>query len=473
VQPLTEIDVETSPVELDALRLQVRGRVTAATDEGYAEACRLWNGMIERRPAAIVHASGNADAIAAVRYARTNGLPVSVRGGGHNVAGSALSDGGVVIDLGDVNDVRVDLGRRTVRAGGGARLGHVDHETQAFGLAVPFGVVSRTGVAGLTLHGGLGFLTRQLGLSCDNLVAADVITGDGRLLHVDENNHPDLLWALRGGGGNFGVVTSFEYRLHPVGPEVWMAITLYPADYGVEGLRAFGELMAGAPEELMALAIYWSAPHEEPVPDEWQGEPVFVAVGCWSGSFDEGEEAIRPLRELTTPVADMSGPMPFETAQQLFDPEYPDGRRYYWKSVYLGDLDQRVAEALTRHAASRPSPLSSLDVWALGGAMRREPPGGSAFAGRSDPFLLGIEANWDDPAGDEDNIGWAREVFRDIGRFSPRSGTYLNFPGFGEEGEELLRASYGESYERLQQIKAKYDPENLFRSALTITPQSG
>jgi FAD/FMN-containing dehydrogenase len=442
--------VET--VQADSLRERVRGEVIAPGDEAYGDARRVWNGIIDRQPALVVRCTGNADVIATVAFAREHGLPVSVRGGGHNVAGTAVAEGGIVIDLSAMRNVVVDVEKRTVRAGGGARLGDVDHETQAFGLATPFGVVSRTGIGGLTLHGGMGFLTRRLGLSCDNLIAADVVTADGRLVHADAERHPELLWALRGGGGNFGAVTSLEYRLHDVGPTVFMAITFYPAEVGAEGLPAFAELLANAPDELMGVALYWTAPPEEPFPPEWHGRPVFIAAGCWSGKLEDAEEAVRPLRELGTPVADLSGPMPYVVAQSLFDPEYPDGRRYYWKSAFFSEVGLAEAELVGRYASSRPSALSSIDVWALGGAMQNEPEGGS-------------EANWNDPADDEANIAWVRELIGEAAALSP-GGTYLNFPGFVEEGEKVLRETYGANYERLQEVKAAYDPENVFRSNL-------
>jgi FAD/FMN-containing dehydrogenase len=455
----------TETLELDELRQKIRGQVIAAGDDTYEASRRVWNGVIDRNPALVIRCTGNADVIGAIAFAHERRLPVSVRGGGHNVAGTSVAEGGVVIDLGTMNNVSVDLDRMTVRAGGGACLGDVDHETQAFGLATPFGVVSRTGIAGLTLHGGMGFLTRRLGLSCDNLVGADVVTADGRLVHTDAERNPDLLWALRGGGGNFGAVTSFEYRLHPVGPEVFMALAFYPAEAGADALRVFREVFADAPDELMGVAIYWTAPAEEPFPPEWHGKPVIVLAGCWAGSLEEAEAAVKPLREVTTPIADLSGPMPFVIAQTLFDPEYPDGRRYYWKSVYLSGLGDAEAELFGRYAATRPSPLSSVDVWALGGAVRREPEGGSAFANRDAPFLLGVESNWEDAADDEANISWTRELIDEASALSP-GGTYLNFPGFVEEGEQLLRETYGVNYERLQQVKAKYDPDNVFRSNL-------
>jgi FAD/FMN-containing dehydrogenase len=451
--------------QAEALRQQIRGDVIAEGDAAYDESRRVWNGVIDRRPALVVRCCGNADVIAAIAFARERGLPVSVRGGGHNVAGTAVCEGGVVLDLSAMRNVFVDVEGKSVRAGGGARLGDVDHETQAFGLATPFGVVSKTGIAGLTLHGGMGFLTRRLGLSCDNLISADVVTADGRLLRADEERHSDLLWALRGGGGNFGAVTSFEYRLHPVGPEVFMAITFYPAEVGSDGLRVFREVMAQAPDDLMGVALYWTAPAEEPFPPEWHGKPVFILAGCWSGPLDQAEEAVKPFREVATPVADLSGPMPFVVAQQLFDPEYPDGRRYYWKSIYLSDVGDAEAELVGRYAATRPSALSSIDVWALGGAMRNEPAGGSAFAKRDAPFLLGVESNWENAADDDANIAWTRELIDEASALSP-GGTYLNFPGFVEEGEQLLRDTYGANYARLEEVKKEYDPENVFRSNL-------
>jgi FAD/FMN-containing dehydrogenase len=452
-------------LQLDDLRQSVRGEVIAEADAGYDEARSVWNGVIDRRPAAVVRCTGNADVIAAIAFAREHGLPVSVRGGGHNVAGTAVADGALVLDLSPMRNVSVDLDRMTVRAGGGAVLGDVDHETQAFALATPFGVVSKTGIAGLTLHGGMGFLTRRLGLSCDNLIGADVVTADGKLLRADADRNPDLLWALRGGGGNFGAVTSFEFKLHDVGPMVFMAITFYPVEAAKDGLRVFREVMADAPDELMAVALYWTVPPEEPFPEEWHGKPAFILAGAWSGALDKAEEAVKPFRELTTPIADLSSPMPFVIAQSLFDPEYPDGRRYYWKSIYLSDADGAVADLLDRHIATRPSPLTSIDVWALGGAMRNEPEGGSAFAKRDAPFLLGVESNWEDGADDEANIAWTRAIIDEASELSP-GGTYLNFPGFVEEGEQLLRDTYGPNYDRLREVKAKYDPDNVFRNNL-------
>ena len=455
------------PQEVETLTGQVRGRIIQPGGDGYAKACALWNGTVVRRPALIVQPRGPADVIAAVTFARSRPLPLSVRGGGHNVAGHALCDGGVVIDLSGMRGVRVDPVRRRARVEGGATLGDVDHETQAHALATPFGVVSRTGVGGLTLHGGLGFLTRKFGLTCDNLVGADVVTADGRLVTADLDYNADLLWALRGGGGNFGVVTSLEYQLHPLGPDVWMFIVMYPVAEAPRVFRFFRDYMPAAPEDLMAIAILWNSPDGDPIPEEARNQPVVILAGAHSGPLDEGERAVAPFRQVATPLVDFSGPMPFVQAQRLFDADYPDGRRYYWKSLYLDSLDDAAVSTLVDHARRRPSTLSSVDVWALGGAMRREPPGGSAFSHRDRPYLLGIESNWDDADDDGRNIDWARGVLADMQRFS-KGGLYLNFPGLVEEGDALLRQSFGSSYERLRAVKAKYDPENLFRSTFNI-----
>jgi FAD/FMN-containing dehydrogenase len=456
---------------VEELRGRVRGRIIRPGDEPYEQRRRVWNGMIDRRPALIVECTGTADVAAAVGFARDRNLPISVRGGGHNVAGTAVIDHGVVIDLSRMDGVWVDPERRIARAEGGATLGALDHETQLYGLATPVGVVSRTGIAGLCLHGGLGFLTRKYGLTCDNLIAADVVTADGRVLRADHRSHPDLLWALRGGGGNFGVVTSFEFRLHPVGPEVWVAAVMYPVDQAASILTFYREFMAEAPDELMSLAIFWTTPGEEPVPEAARRQPTLVLAGCYAGTLDEGERAIQPLREAGTPLVDLSDRYPFTAVQQLFDAEYPDGRRYYWKSLYLRSLDDDVVGALTDHAARRPSLLSSLDIWALGGAMRHAPDGGSAFEHRDAPYLLGIEANWDDPAHDATNVAWAREVFGDMQTRFPSGGVYLNFPGSLEESASVVTQAYSEHFTRLQEVKGRYDPANLFRSNFNIRPR--
>ncbi|MEW6441997.1 MAG: FAD-binding oxidoreductase [bacterium] len=445
------------------------GRLLGQQDAGYEEARKVWNGLIDKRPSLIVRCAGVADVIDAVRFARSQGLEISVRGGGHNVAGSAVCNDGLVIDLSEMRAVRVNPRRRTARAEAGARLGDVDRETQAFGLAAPLGLVSETGIAGLTLHGGVGWLTRRHGMSIDNLLSVDIVTADGELLRASADENKDLFWAVRGGGGNFGVVTSFQYRLHPVGPQVWFAAAMYPLEKAAGGMKLFREYMAKAPEDLGALAVFWSAPSGEEVPEAARGAPVLILMGCYSGPFDKGEEIIRPLREFDEPVLDLSGPRPFLQVQKFFDEDYPNGMLYYWKSIFIDELSEPAIEALAGHAAARPSSLNSLDVWALGGAMGRVGPQDTALAGRGSPFMLGIEGNWREPEQTEANIAWARKVFKDMHRFSG-GGTYLNFSGFAEEGESLLRGAHGANYERLRAVKARYDPENLFRGNLNIRP---
>jgi FAD/FMN-containing dehydrogenase len=455
------------PEGVEQLRRRLRGTILQPGDEGYEGARRIWNGMIDRRPAAIARCSGSSDVMTVVRFAREQRLPIAVRCGGHNVAGNSVCDDGIVIDLAAMRGVRVDPTRSVVRVGGGALLGDIDHETQAFGLAVPVGAVSETGIGGLALHGGLGFLTRKYGLTADNLVSADVVTADGRLITADDANHADLLWALKGGGGNFGVVTSFEFRAHPVGPDVYFLLTFYPAAAAMKVLEFFRAFMQEAPDELMAIAIFWNAPEGEPIPDEYRGSPVMVVVGCWCGPLEEGERVTQPLRQIASPIADASGRMPYVEAQRLFDADYPKGRRYYWKSIHLHDLSDEVIRLACDAGAARPTPLSTVEVWALGGAMGRVRPEATAFFHREAPFLLAIEANAEDPETDQTNIAWVRRQFADAARFS-RGGTYFNFGGFWEGGEELLAQSFGRNYPRVREVKAKYDPENVFYYNLRI-----
>jgi FAD/FMN-containing dehydrogenase len=456
-----------NPGAIEALRGRLRGAILQSGDDGYDGARRIWNGMIDRHPAMIARCTGAADVMAAVRFVREQQMPVAVRCGGHNVAGNAVCDDGLVIDLTSMRGVRVDPSRSVVRVGGGALLGDIDHEAQAFGLAVPVGAVSETGIGGLALHGGLGFLTRKYGLTADNLISADMVTAEGKLISADEESHPDLLWALRGGGGNFGVVTSFEFRLWPVGPEIYFVLTFYPAAEAAKILERIRSFMPGAPEELTAIALYWNAPEGEPIPEAHRGAPVIVVVGCWCGPLNEGERATQPLRQITRPIADASGPMPYVEAQRLFDADYPKGRRYYWKSLYLDDLSDDAVRLACEAGADRPTQLSTVEVWALGGAMGRVPPEATAFYHRQAPFLLTIEANAEDAETDAANIAWVRRWHEKAAQFA-RGGTYFNFGGFWEGGEDLLAQSFGSNYPRLRHVKERYDPENLFHYNLRI-----
>jgi FAD/FMN-containing dehydrogenase len=456
--------------EVERFGSRLWGKLLRPGDDEYEEARRLWNGVIERRPALIARCAAAEDVVESVNFARENDLLLAVRGGGHNVAGMAMADGGLVVDLSAMKEVGVDPERRTVRAGAGVTIGELDEQTQKHGLAAPMGVVSQTGIAGLTLNGGMGHLRRKHGLSSDNLVSVDVVTADGRSLTASAQENADLFWGVRGGGGNFGVVTSFEYRLHPVGPEVMFCLVFYPGDRAKEAFRFVEGYVADAPDEVSPLGVLGRVPRVEDFPEEWHGEQFVAFLAMYVGDVEEGRRVLAPLREIAEPIADLSGPMPYVEAQKALDEDYPDGWRYYWKSVNVDGLGDEVIEALIEQAESAPSDHSTIDVWFQGGAMGRVGATESAFGDRSAPYLLGIEANWEpEPQEDEANIAWARDCYADMRRFSG-GGLYLNFPGFLEEGQGLMRDAYGENYERLVALKNEYDPANLFRLNQNIAP---
>ncbi|HSD19189.1 MAG TPA: FAD-binding oxidoreductase [Anaeromyxobacter sp.] len=454
--------------DLQALARGLAGGLLWPGHPDYDAARRVWNGLIDKHPGLIVRCANEADVAAAVSFARDHDIELCVRGGGHNVAGRAVGDGALVIDLSGMRGVKVDEEARTVTAEGGALLGDVDRATHPRGLAVPLGAVSETGVAGLTLHGGYGWLSRKHGLTIDNLVSARVVTARGEVLRASARENADLFWAIRGGGGNFGVVTSFEFRLHPIAPEVWFALVLYPLDRADVVMCRYRDFMLQAPDDVMAIGLYWSAPPLPAIPAEMHGAPVLIVAAVCSGPPEDGERVIAPLRALDRPVADLTSRVPFSDVQRAFDEDYPKGRLYYWKSAYLEQLPEDVIATLTRYAGERPSPLSTVEVWTLGGAVARVPDTETAFSRRGSPFLFAVEANWDDPASTEENIAWARRACGDAQRFT--SGAYLNFAGFGEEGEALLRAAYGPNLDRLRAVKARYDPDNLFRGNFNVAP---
>jgi FAD/FMN-containing dehydrogenase len=441
-------------------------------DPGYDEARAVRNGLIDRRPALIIRCNGAADVVAAVNFARDRGLLVSVRGGGHNVAGNAVNDGGLVIDLSAMRGVWVDPEARTVRVQGGATWGDVDRETQLYGLATPGGVISTTGVAGLTLHGGWGWLRRKYGYSVDNLLAVDIVTADGQPRRASETENPDLFWAVRGAGSNFGVVTSFEFRLHPLGPMVALAAPFYALEDAEQVLPAWRDFMAASSEDVASNALFWGIPAVEAFPAELHGRAVLILATMYAGDATEGEQVLQPLRELATPLLDLSGTMPYATLQSAFDPFFPKGWLYYWKSLYLDRLDEEVVPAIVRYAAERPTPNALMALWNLGGgAARRVGAEATAFGSREAPYLLSFDTTWTDPADTERNIAWTRTAWADMRRFGG-GGLYLNFAGFGEEKEALVRASYGPNYERLATLKAQYDPHNLFRMNQNIQPMA-
>ncbi len=457
---------EATPASLSEDAIQnlterFHGKVVVPEDEGYDDARTVWNGMIDKYPAMIAYCSGTADVLSAVSFARENDLLVTVRSGGHNVSGSAVCDDGVVIDLSEMNGVWVDPDERTAWVQAGATLGDVDRETQAFGLATPLGVVSDTGVAGLTLGGGIGHLRNKYGLSCDNLASVDIVTADGEYRTASEDENEDLFWGLRGGGGTFGVVTGFEFDLHPVGPKVATGFVFYPGDLAVEVLRAFRDYEESAPDDLTTLVSSGVFPEAELFSTDVVDEFKIAILGMYAGTPEASEAVIEPLRKLGEPLADFSTRMPYTEFQQLFDEDYPDGMRYYWKSLYLESLSDDVINRSIEWAEAAPSPLSTVDIWPLGGAIADVDLDESAFTGRKAPYLLGVEANWEDPEQDEVNMTWARDCLDDMQQFSDGS-VYLNFPGFFEDSEEMLKRTFGDTYDRLVALETEYDPSNLF-----------
>jgi FAD/FMN-containing dehydrogenase len=461
----TAVPTET----LEGLGSNLRGSIIRADDENYDDARRLWNGMFDKRPSVIVRCEGVADVLDAVRYARNHKLMVAIRGGAHNVAGLASYDAGYVIDLSQMRAVQVDPQARTAHVEAGAQLGDIDRETQAFGLVVPTGVVSETGIAGLTLSGGLGWLRRKWGMTCDNLLSVKMVTAEGRLVTANKTQNEDLFWALRGGGGNFGVVTSFEFELHPLGPEVMFCFVMYPANKEI--LLRYGEYARNEPDDVGMLSFTGMVPKDENFPREWWHKHFFVVAACYAGSPDEGERIMQPLRELGTQIVDFSGRMAFTDVQKFLDADYPKGRHYYWKSLYLRELTNETIETLLELNAKAPSHHSTIDIWTMGGALSRIGTGDSPLSPRDAPFMIGIEANWDSPQDDDRNIAWVRECTDGLARYSA-PGIYLNFPGFLEEADELVQEAYGANLKRLAEAKKKFDPDNFFCINQNIRPAS-
>jgi FAD/FMN-containing dehydrogenase len=443
---------------VENLRDSLRGQLLRPDDAGYEATRRVFNWMIDRRPALIVRCAGAADVVAGVNFAREHGLPLSVRGGGHSVAGTAVCEGGLMLDLAGMKGIRVDPVRRIAQAQPGLTLAEFDRETQSFGLATTTGVVSVTGIAGLTLGGGIGWLNGQYGLSCDNLLAADVVTADGRLLAVSAEEHPDLFWAIRGGSGNFGIVTSFTYRLHEVGPVLAGGVS-YPFARAREARRFYHEFARDCPDALTTMGSLGTGP---------DGSPG-VSIGvCYCGDLRDGERAVRPLRTFGPPLEDGIQQMAYCALQAGNDGGFPEGRQHYWKSAWLTDLSEGAIEIMLQFLATKPSPYTGIGLQQLHGAAARVDPSATAFphrGGNRYDFL--ILSQWDDPADSADNIRWTRDFFAAMAPFLER-GVYVN--DLGEEGAARVRDAYGVNYDRLAAIKAKYDPANLFRVNQNIAP---
>jgi len=454
---------------VEKFKASLGGELIQPNDDSYDDARKVWNAMIDKRPGLIARCSGTADVITAVNFALEYDLLLSVRGGGHNIAGSALCHDGLTIDLSGMKGLHVDLKTRTVRAQPGCRLGDLDRETQIFGLAVPAGIVTDTGIAGLTLGGGFGYLTRRYGYTCDNLLSADVVTADGSFLTASEKENSDLFWGLRGGGGNFGIVTSFEYQAYPVGPQVTAGMVIHPMERAREVVGFFREFSVTAPEELCCVLILRLAPPAPFLPEEVHGKPIVAIAVCHSGSIEDGESAVRPLKEFGNPLADIIAPKPFAVHQTLFDVAMAPGRHYYWKSHYLPEFLEAAGNVLMGHAAKISSPHSSILVFQLGGALARFGETDTPAGNRDAAYVLNVAASWEDPTHTDEQIAWARGCWSDMQQFST-GGVNVNFLT-GEEGDERVRAAYGAAnYKRLVELKNKYDPQNMFRLNQNIKP---
>jgi FAD/FMN-containing dehydrogenase len=461
--------VALDPPVIDAFARRLAGRVLVERSGEYDQARRVWNGLIDTRPAVIVQCSGVADVLEALRFARDHDLLVAVRGGGHDVAGFGTCDGGLIIDLSPLRGIRVDPAKRTVRAQAGVTWGDLDRETQAFGLAVPGGVVSTTGIAGFTLGGGQGWLRRTYGMTCDSLLSADVITCAGEFVSASDTERADLFWALRGGGGNFGIVTDFEYRLHPVGPVVTHAAAMYPVEAAAAVLPGFRDYAETAPDAVNASATFWTVPSTPIFPERLHGRSVIAVNGIYVGDGQRGQQVLNALRTFGDPLLDVSESRAYTSVQQMFDVFFPKhALRYYWKELSLDSLCDSAISRLAAAFSRKASPLSMLVVWAQGGALARVGPGDTAVGARNSAFLLEILANWKEPELTDANVAWARAVFNDMQQCSPGKPNF-NFPGVEDDMKSFVSAAFAEQYERLVRVKQKYDPANVFRINQNIT----
>ncbi len=451
---------------IDGLREQVSGEVIAPNDEGYEEARKVYNAMIDRRPAAVVRCANAGDVIASVNFARENGLDLAVRAGGHSVPGFGTCDDGIVVDLSGMRGVRVDPGNRTARAEGGATWGDFNSATNAFGLATTGGIISTTGIAGLTLGGGIGYLARGFGLSCDNLISADVVTADGRFLMASEKENSDLFWGIRGGGGNFGVVTSFEFRLHPV-KDIYGGPMFYELDNAGDVLRFYRDYIADAPRELGAFPAFQIAPPLPFIPEERHGDTFIAMVACWAGPIEQGEGALKPFHDAAPVVAEHVGPMPYPALNGAFDALVPPGLQHYWKANFVTELTDEAIDAHLVHGPKVPVVNSTVHIYPIDGACHEVASDETAFAYRDANFATVIAGMWPDPAQNAANTKWVRDYYDATAPLSEEGG-YINF--MAEDDQSRIKANYGGNYERLVDVKRRYDPDNLFHLNQNIKP---
>jgi FAD/FMN-containing dehydrogenase len=451
---------------VEQLREQVRGETITAEDPAYEDARRVYNAMIDRRPSVIVRCAGADDVVAAVNFARESGRDLAVRGGSHSVPGFGTADDAVVIDLSRMQAVEVDPGARTARGQGGATWGAFNDATHAHGLATTGGIISTTGIGGLTLGGGIGYLSRGFGLSCDNLLSAEVVTADGRTLTASAQGNEDLFWALRGGGGNFGVVTSFEYRVHPV-REIYGGPMLYELSDAATVLKFYRDFIRDAPEEFGGFPAWQIAPPLPFIPEDRHGEPFLIFVACWAGPIEEGEAALKPLREVAPVVADGVGPMPYPALNSAFDALVPPGLQHYWKANFVKELTDEAIDAHLEHGPKVPVVNSTVHIYPINGACHRVAPDATAFAYRDANFATVIAGMWPDPADNEDNTAWVRDFYEATAPHSEEGG-YVNF--MAGDDQERVKVNYRENYDRLVDVKRKYDPDNLFHLNQNIKP---
>jgi len=452
---------------IEKLKGGFTGEILLPSDGGYDSARQIWNAMIDKRPAVIARCVTTSDVVRGVNFARNNGLPLAVRGGGHHIAGNALCDGGLVVDLSKMKTALVDPAGRRVTIEGGATLANLDAATQAHGLATPVGINSTTGIAGLTLGGGFGWLSRKYGMTVDNLESAEVVTAAGEVVRASATEHPELFWALRGGGGNFGVVTRFEFQLHPVGPDVLSGLIVYPISKAKRVLQQYREFLSKAPEELAVWTILRKAPPLPFLPEGVHGKEIIALALIYAGDPKQGEPLIEPLRKFGTPLGEHVGVQPYVAWQQVFDPLLTAGARNYWKSHNLSTLKDELFDAVIAYVGTLPSPQCEIFIAAIGGATTRPAPGSTAYAHRDATFVMNVHGRWENEKDDERCIGWARDFFNASAPFAS-SGAYVNFLT-ADEGDRV-RSAYGQNYDRLAQVKRKYDPDNLFRVNQNILP---
>jgi len=458
---------------IEELGNKIDGEILVSGQDGYDGARAVWNAMIDRKPALIARCKNADDVVKTVIYARDHNLPMSVRGGAHNVAGHAVCDDGVMIDLSQMRSVQVDADNRRARVEGGATWGDVDSETQKFGLATPGGLISDTGVAGLTLSGGIGWLRSAYGLCIDNILSVEMVTADGQLRTASETENADLFWAIRGGGGNFGVITMFEFALHPVGPQVMFCAPIYPLEAGAGPIRFWRDFLADKNDDVGSLVEFSTVPEGPDFPRESWGKRVYTIAAVYAGDAKKGEELLQPLRELGELVTDFSGQIEYCELQKLFDTLMPFGEyRCYWKSHYINGLSDQVIDLILEGNAAPPSPNTLSSIWNFGGATARVAADATAFGDRSMPYMFSIDSVWSEPADDDANINWTRDFWGRMKPHSQQGRMYLNFPGLGEEGEKVLEDTFGANYSRLREIKRKYDPENRFQFNQNIRPSS-